>query len=231
MTKDVYDVKKYVEFANKSYSWNYFEKPTIAKILGVGINKNTRIIEAGCGEGRLVEYLLSLGAADKNIIGIDLSEYLLSIAEGRYPKVKWIESSIGGEVEGIENDSTDLVTCSMVLNYLDNKQYKNFLRNCSKWLRDGGKILIVIPHPIRMVSGLDKYFDRIKCNNKTPWGEIVTYYHRTITDYVNEVLDAGFEIKELVEPELSKKIKKDDIKSYNYYSKCPMRLVIWAVKK
>lgn len=230
MTKDVYDVKTYAEFAKKSFSWKYLESPTIEKILKNKVGKETKIIEAGCGEGRLIEFLISKGLAEENIVGIDLSQYLLDIGKEKFPKVTWIAGSIGDEIKEIKNGSTDWVISSMVLDYLDNKSFQGFLENCFKWLKKDGQILLVFPHPVRMVADLSKYFMRVAGTNRTPWGEMVPYNHRTVGDYINGVIKAGFEIKEVIEPELPKESINDDSDAYKRYSAGPMRLAIYAVK-
>jgi len=228
---NVYDVKKYAEFSKKSFSWKYLEGKILEEKLRGLINKDLTVIEAGCGDGRLVKLMVELGIKPKDIIGIDLSDYLLEEARKDLPEVRWIEGSIADDFE-IKEGVTDLVTCSMVLNYLNNKELEKFLKNCNKWLKEEGWLLIAIPHPIRMtIQNLDEYFDRKKRTNDAFWGEKVIYFHRTVADYLNKIIEGGFEIKEIIEPELSEKGKEEDkILNQGKYAACPMRLVIMARK-
>jgi ubiquinone/menaquinone biosynthesis C-methylase UbiE len=232
MGKDVYDVKKYAQFSQASFSWKYLEGEFLREKLKSLINPNSRMVEAGCGDGRLVKLMIESGAKPENIVGIDLSEYLLGLAKKETPEVRWILDSIAGNID-IGNGAFDLVTCSMVLNYLTTEELESFLKNADKWLKKGGTLLIVIPHPIRMViESLGEYFDRKKRTNDAFWGEKVVYFHRTMSDYLNEIIGGGFVLNEIIEPELSAEGKKEDgVINQGKYGACPMRLAILAQKK
>lgn len=232
MGKDVYDVKAYARFAGKSFSWKYIESPAIAKLLAGKIGVNTKIIEAGSGEGRLIEFLIKLGASEKNITAIELSNYLFNLGKEKFPKVRWWNASISDPIEGIKEGKNEIVICSMVLNYLSDEEFRLFLKNCNRWLGKNGEIIIVLPHPIRMVSSLPNYFKRVKGKHDNPWGgKEDLYYHRTVGDYVNEVIKAGFEVRELNELELAKEAIKEGGENVEKYSNGPRRLAIWAIKK
>lgn len=55
-------------------------------------NKNARILEAGCGSGRVVKYLYDLGY--KNIYGLELNEQSVKSINQRYPKLKISQGDI-----------------------------------------------------------------------------------------------------------------------------------------
>lgn len=229
--KDVYDAKKYASFSAKSFSWKYMEKPLIKRLLKNKIG-NIKIIEAGCGDGRVVEFLIEMGAKEDKITGIDISRELVEIGKNKFPDVRWIKSSIGVEIGVIERGTTDLVISSMVLDYMDNEAYEKFLENGYKWLKKSGRLLITIPHPVRFKADkMEDYFVRGKDKNVTPWGETVYYFHRTVSDYINRVIKAGFEIEELIEMEVPEEAKVDDKEAYERYTRGPMRLAIWAKRK
>ena len=151
----------------------------------------------------------------------------MEIGKKRFPKATWLCGSIGEEIGGVKEGENDLVVSSMVLDYLDNQSYVIFLENARKWLKNDGKLLLIFPHPVRMASDLSRYFERKLGSNKTPWGENVPYYHRTVGDYLNRIIEAGFKIREVIEPELPNEAK-EDVEAFKKYSACPMRLAVWA---
>lgn len=61
-------------------------------------------------------------------------------------------------------------------------------------------------------------------------GEEVVKYHKTLTTYINSLLQTGFEICELIEPEPSK-IMLDTIPEMKDELRRPMMLLISAKKK
>lgn len=54
---------------------------------GVAGNSNGPIVEFGCGAGRI---LMTLGAAERELIGLDLDLAALSLAAERAPSVEWV---------------------------------------------------------------------------------------------------------------------------------------------
>lgn len=226
---NVYNPNKYASFARESYTFKYIEWPTIKRVLKGLVDKKTKIVEAGCGEGRLIKYLEKVGVRAENVLGIDVSQELLEIAQKEIPKAKFICARIGSNIETIKD--FDLVISSMVLDYLDRSELEGFFANSYEWLMKDGYLLYLIPHPVRMVSeDLSLYFDRKRRLRRTPWGDEVKYFHRTVSDYINLTIKSGFEVVEVLEPEVDKEGMKDKEK-YQKYSQFPVRLAVLARKK
>lgn len=219
--------KQYAEFSRKSFAWEYLEKPSLDKHLSDLYSRNPRVLEAGCGNGRIVEHFLERGISADNIVGIDLSEGMLTIAKKDNPSVRFIHADIT-QPESI-GDTFDLVTCSMVLEGLGHKTFRRALNNFAQWLRKGGNLLYIVPHPIRMTHGkLYEYFNKINRLEPSPWNTQVPYTHRTMSDYINETILAGLTIMSIDEPEIPKKAAEVDPEEYENYTASPARLVVMA---
>jgi ubiquinone/menaquinone biosynthesis C-methylase UbiE len=146
------------EYAPDSFSWRYLEKPLIDKLFSKNLKKSAKILDAGCGTGRLLSYLTKSKVQPKNIIGVDFSPEMLSIAKDSNPKVTFFRSDLSLFKSP---DKFDLIICAHVLHYLNKTDYKKTLKNFYQLLKPGGRIYIVLTHPFRTVRrDLSQYFKR-----------------------------------------------------------------------
>ncbi|OGK66348.1 hypothetical protein A2313_01510 [Candidatus Roizmanbacteria bacterium RIFOXYB2_FULL_41_10] len=226
------DAKKYSNWAENSFTWQYIEKPSLFNNLKKELNRKIRIIEAGCGAGRTINFLVQNGASEANILGIDVDSELLNYAKKQFPKAHYIHDSISENLS-VKKDHYDLITCHNVLHYLNNRQFSQALRNFFTWLKKDGLLFVITPHPVHMADviyqDIGKYFKRGKHMVKTHWGEKAPYYQRLVSDYINELVVAGFSIVQVEEPEIITEGKRDG-KQYKHYSTSPARLAIKAKK-
>jgi len=221
--------KQYEEYLKNSFSWKYIEEPALKSALRDLSLKNIRILDAGCGNGRVIGHLISRGAKEENIIGVDSSNELITNAKKRFPKAQFIHSDITDKK--LEFENVDLITASMFLFYLDEGQLSKTLENFYGWLKKGGVFLCIVAHPVRFAhDNLEKYFTRDWESIESPWETTVVYFHRTTADYINATIDAGFRIEAVNEPEVLEEGKKhpEDYKKYTAY---PSRLVIKAKRE
>lgn len=229
--KDFYkgQADKYMDFASsEAFSWKFIERPALNKHLSSLLKQNPSTLDLGCGGGRTTSYLLSKGVEKENIVGVDLNEKMISIARKKLPEVEFICRDIS-ELE-FKSKKFDLIVSSMVFHYLDDAELRKVLRNCHRWLKEGGVLFCIITHPVRMVHGnLEEYFSRGWKKQKTPWGTEIPHYRRTVSDYINNTIEANFEIKAVGEPEVSTE-GKEFPEEYDKYTSFPARLLIKAVK-
>jgi ubiquinone/menaquinone biosynthesis C-methylase UbiE len=218
----------YSSFANDSFSWRYLEKPLLDDVLLSVLTKKIKVLDAGCGMGRTLKYLLDKKIPKENIIGVDISDEMLVIARKNVPGVKTIKSDLTKlEIK----DKFDLITCTHVLHYLGEKDFLTTLKNFYKLLKPGGTLFFVITHPVRTTRhNLSEYFKRDWIVDHTPWGTTSPLFLRPVCDIVNETIKAGFTIKSLEEPDVSLVAKKSDLVNYLKYSCCPSRVAVVAVK-
>jgi len=107
------------------------------------------ILEIGCGTGKNTQYLLTV--AD-NLIAADFSVEMLEKAQAKIfaPKVQFRQMDLG-EDWSFDNESFDLVSCSLVLEHLENIEH--VFRQAARVLRPGGRFYVGELHPFRQYQG------------------------------------------------------------------------------
>ena len=140
-------------------------------------------------------------------------------------------------------ETYDIVISSLTFHYLES--FINICRKVRSCLTKGGSFVFSVEHPIFTAYGnqdwyydqegkrahwpVDRYFNEGK-RTAVFLGEEVVKYHKTLTTYINSLLQTGFEICELIEPEPSK-IMLDTIPEMKDELRRPMMLLISAKKK
>lgn len=169
-----------------------------------------RVLEVGCGSAPCARWLAGHGA---RVVGLDISMGML--ARGRAamerggPAVALVQA--GAESLPFADGSFD-IACSAFGAVPFVADSARVMREVARVLRPGGSWVFAVNHPIRWIFPDDPgprgltatlpYFDR------TPYVEvddagIPTYveHHRTIGDRVREIVAAGLEVRDIVEPE------------------------------
>lgn len=221
----------YEKYARKSFSWLFIEKPYLDRCLAQSLTPDTRVLDAGCGVGRSVEYLRQKGVSPENILALDLNYQMVTRARNEITEAAYIQGNL--TALPIEDGGLDLVLCSHVVHYLDDGGYKTAMANFARVLRPGGKLIIITTHPMRVSRhNLAEYQERRWRMDGTPWGSETPFFIRTLADYFSQTRAAGFEIIGLDEPEIDPKAKEaGDAAAYEAYASCPPRLIITAIKK
>jgi len=231
-TKDIatiYDDQAldYAGFAKGDFSWDYIEKPLLDRVFSLPYAPhNPSVLDAGCGVGRTLKYLVNRGIPRTKITGLDISQKMLSLAKKEVPGIKTVQANV---VDFETKDKFDFIICIHVLHYLNNKDYKHALRNFYKLLNPRGLLFIMSTHPMRTVRhDLAEYFKRSWIEDRTPWGATNPLYLRPVCDFVNETIRAGLTLKSLEEPSIPVSAKKIDPVKYLKYTCCPSRIGVVA---
>ena len=171
----------------------------------------TRVLDLGCGFGWHCKYAIENGA--ESVVGIDLSEKML--AEARKINSDKAIEYIKMPIEDIDypKNSFDVVISSLAFHYV--KSFKDICKKVYNSLANGGNFVFSVEHPIFTAQGkqdwcydehdnimhwpVDNYFDE-DIRSSIFLGEEVKKYHRTMTTYINTLIQTGFEITEVVEP-------------------------------
>lgn len=221
--------KSYSDYADDSFSWLYLEKPLLDKVLSSTLTKTSKILDAGCGPGRTLRYLLDKKIPKENIFGVDICNDMLLMAKKNAPEVKTIKADLA---KFNIKDRFDIIICTHVLHYLGESGFRKTLANLFRLLKKGGTLLFVITHPVRTTRhNLAEYFKRDWIVDHTPWGTTSPLFLRPVTDIVNETIRAGFTIKSLEEPTVPLRAKKADLVNYLKYVCCPSRVAVIATKQ
>jgi SAM-dependent methyltransferase len=188
----------------------------------LGEVKGQRILDAGCGEGRFARMLAERGAL---VTGIDLSGRMLELAQAEEAKaplgIEYIQLSMT-DLAPLADESFDAVVA--YLSILDVEDFETALREVARVLKAGGRFMFSTVHPCfyppdsswePRKPGTIPIFDKDKLYRKVdnyfPGREIrfrmwptapaeTVNYHRPISVYAHACRDAGFLIRDIIEP-------------------------------
>jgi SAM-dependent methyltransferase len=220
------EANRYDEFAARSFSWLYIERPSLQGLIEPCVNQQTVALDLGCGGGRIIELLRLVGVAETSIYGLDSNPTLLDMTRERFPGATVIRGELTEPpYAGIPDRTIDLVTAHLVLQYLEAADLSACLREVGRLLRPGGYLVVGLPHPIRVNAQTEAdYFARRRYVVCAPWGGMTTPVGLTIADYVNAAIDVGFRVVRMEEPEISEGgLQHEDAVNY---SAGPSRLMM-----
>lgn len=235
MQQNIYDnqvfFNEYKALREKDDNYNVLlEQPAMKGLLPVLIDKS--VLDLGCGFGDNCIDFIHRGA--RRVVGVDISENMIGLAKEKntddkieYKNISMTEISMLGE-------KFDLIYSSLAFHYI--KDFDVLMKDCYRLLNDEGVLLFSQEHPITTCSVndsnhyiTDNYGEKIGyCMGhyadvgfrKTKWFvDGVEKYHRTFSNVINAVANAGFRIIGVTEPEPSAEalkirpgLKKDFIK-------------------
>ncbi|MCA9980143.1 MAG: class I SAM-dependent methyltransferase [Anaerolineales bacterium] len=113
-----------------------------------------KILELGCGSGRL---LLPLAQAGHTAVGLDLSAEMLTLARAElagHANVTLVQGDMAQFDLPQKPFDTAVVFCNTLL-HLDNVALGQMLRHTAVHLRPGGRLLIDIPNPFMLAAAED----------------------------------------------------------------------------
>jgi SAM-dependent methyltransferase len=112
-----------------------------ARLVDALVARGARILDAGCGPGRVGGRLAELG---HEVVGIDLDPVLIAAAEHDHPGPTWLVGDLAEldlRASGID-EGFDVVVCAgNVMAFLDPTTRRQVLGNLGSVLRDGGRIV------------------------------------------------------------------------------------------
>ena len=200
-----------------------------------------RVLDLGCGFGWHCQYAIEHGAV--HALGIDLSHKMLEEATKRNNSPRIEYKCVAIEDFDYTPESYDIVISSLTFHYLES--FPDICKKVHRCLTPGGAFVFSVEHPVFTAYGsqdwfydkqrnilhwpVDRYFSEGK-REAIFLGENVTKFHKTLTTYVNGLIQNGFEITGLVEPEPDKTLL-DSIPGMRDELRRPMMLIIAAIKK
>lgn len=169
------------------------------------------VLDIGCGSGEFARLARHRGAAA--VTGIGVSAHM--IEEARVltddPCITYRQAAIEDCV--LIEDSFDLVVSSMALHYV--ADYAQAVDRIYRALKLGGWLVFSVEHPICTAAPIvsitdetghmrhwpvDRYSDESMRSTRRFAGGVIKY-HRTVATYVNTLLQSGFQLLHLGEPE------------------------------
>ncbi len=199
-----------------------------------------KVLDLGCGYGWHCKY-----AADNQasfVLGTDISQKMIETAKKINSAAQIDYRCAAMEDLDFPDDTFDVVLSSLAFHYI--KDFDPLVSNISKWIKQSGSFVFSVEHPVFTSYGTqDWYYDK---NGKILHfpvdnyyyegsreaiflGEKVIKYHRTLTTYLNTLLQNGFELQHIVEPQPPKEMM--DMDGMKDEMRRPMMLLVSAVKK
>ena len=179
------------------------------------------ILDIGCGMGQHAKQYAEMGA--ESVLGIDISEKMLEYAKAHNSAGNIVYQRMAVEDIGTMNDQFDLVTSSLVFDYIED--FCDLMRKIQRLMKDDAELVFSMSHPI--VTAWDGVYDRY---TRTETGErlyanLRNYcqeglrkvdwvvngyecYHRTVSTLINAMIRAGFVIEECQEARLSDEMRE-----------------------
>jgi SAM-dependent methyltransferase len=176
----------------------------------LGVVRGRRVLEVGCGAAPCARWLASQGA---QVVGIDLSASMLrhAVAAANRSGVRVPLAQADACALPFASGSFD-IACSAFGAVPFVVDSARLMREVSRVLLPGGRWVFSVTHPMRWIflddpseAGLvavNSYFDRTPYVEQGETG-VPTYVeqHRTLGDRVRELVEAGFVVRDVIEPE------------------------------
>ncbi|MCJ7836052.1 methyltransferase domain-containing protein [Cuneatibacter sp. NSJ-177] len=202
--------------------------------------EDKEVLDLGCGYGWHCLYAAQHGA--KHVLGIDISERMLAVAAEKNSHEGIEYRCAAMEDLSFPAESFDIVISSLAFHYV--RDFRALAKEVSRWVRSNGRFVFSVEHPVFTAHGTqDWYYDKEGTILHYPvdryfyegqrdavfLGEHVVKYHRTLTTYLNTLLENGFELRNIIEPQppedmLSIPGMADEMRR-------PMMLIVSAQKK
>jgi SAM-dependent methyltransferase len=216
MKQNIYDDPRFFEGYSKMRRHEAglnaaIDQPAMRSLLPPLANK--RVLDLGCGFGKMCRYAVERGAA--SVVGVDISTKMLARAreETNDARISYVQSAL--EDLNFEKGTFDVVVSALALHYVES--YELICANVKSWLALGGAFVFSVEHPMATAYPVGDYLgprggkdhwtiDNYKLEGirHTKWfTDDVIKYHRSVETYVNTLIDKGFTIVRLVEPEAS----------------------------
>ena len=201
---------------------------------------NLRVLDLGCGYGWHCVYAAEHGAT--SVLGVDISHKMLAEAASHHahPHIRYQQSAM--EDLRFPAASFDVIISSLAFHYV--ADYPALVQNIAQWLSPGGDFVFSVEHPVFTSYGSQDWYydadgkilhfpvDRYYYEGQRDavfLGEHVIKYHRTLTTYLNTLLDAGFRILRVIEPQPPEHLM--DLPGMKDEMRRPMMLLVAARKE
>jgi SAM-dependent methyltransferase len=202
--------------------------------------RDKRLLDLGCGFGWHCRYAREQDA--RSVIGVDISEKMLARAQATTNDRAIEYRRMAIEDIDFPGDRFDLVISSLALHYVE--RFDLVCRQVHQCLTSDGAFVFSVEHPMftalpvqdwcygpngeRLHWPVDQYQQEGPRHTRRLEGDVVKY-HRTIATYVNTLINSGFQIARVIEPEPPANMRQER-PSTRDDGRRPMFLLVAALK-
>ncbi len=199
--------------------------------------KGLRILDLGCGTGEHCKEYIEMGAVE--VTGIDISEKMLEVAKEKNsdPRITYMKMPME-ELNKLDG-RYDLAISSLAMHYIED--YRGVIKNVYRLLDLDGMFVFSQEHPIvtchpggdrwtkdenghKLYANLADY--GIEGERNTIWFvEGIKIYHRMFSTVINCLVEEGFVIDRITEPEPSKELLQKYPEYYDLFHRPDFLLV------
>jgi SAM-dependent methyltransferase len=208
----------------------YFERPATLSLLPDVAGK--RVLDAGCGPGAYAEWLVEHEA---EVFSIDVSPKMVQKAQERLgDRARVICADLSQPLDFLEDGSFDIVLSALTLDYIEDwgKVFNEFFRV----LRVLGVLVFSAGHPAADFNfrDMESYFEtELLQQTWRGFGKpvVVPNYRRPLGAMLNPLVETGFSIDHILEPQPLEQFKEQDPEDYERLLKRPNFTCFRAVKQ
>lgn len=121
-----------------AYATRVLRPPEVVFLLRYADSLGGRVLELGCGAGRITGYL---GARGGQVLGIDISQDMVDYCRRRYPELQFRLGDLS-DLSSLPDRSRDVIVAEFnVLGVLDDLERKRVLSDLHRVLSAGGLLL------------------------------------------------------------------------------------------
>lgn len=227
----------------------YLEKPAMFGKLGDVTGKS--VLCLGCGTGEEAAYIIS--KRPKNVVGVDIAEGLIKLAEKNVTGVDF--HTMDMEKLTFANNTFDIVYSSLVMHYI--KDWLPTLSQVKRVLKPGGRFLFSTHHPVKWGANTERhghalkavlgfnrpesnqercevygdYLNLVKITDTIGDGQFpITYYNRPISMMLTDFRRVGFEMVDMMEPKATDQSKTENPNFWRIHQHIP-QFVIFELQK
>ncbi len=230
--------KKYAQQEHNLFSWKYVDLPKFLEILDLYLStcakkvEDLKVLDLGCGSGKIFEYLIKKGFKEENIYGIDVDETFLQEAKNDFPSSHIFLGDVKNftTIKELKAEKFDLCISVHVLHFFVTEELISIFQQISTSLVQDGCMLAITAHPMRWINNRKySYFAPQSRNILTPWGTQLTIQQHTFSDYLHSLRKAEMYIENIWEPTPLEQGRVEPANFYKY-SVIPTRLMFLARK-
>lgn len=193
------------------------------------------LLDAGCGEGFFTRQLAPFF---KNVIGVGSSQEMIALAE-QQKNAENLSYFVSDLCQiNLPNETVGVVVAVSSLHYLKNVvESEKAFREFHRILESKGKLLFSVVHPCfntlpdeppKNYFGNELYFGKMIGSD----GRILKMgaYQHKISDYINQLVQCGFKIEKVFEPEVSISLLQKHLLFFKRNQNYPQFLLIKSKK-